>query len=49
MKINDLRDRLAHAEKRLANAEQIGRPAHIARCRARAEGLRVKLSLWGAR
>jgi|GEM_PF-5946253 len=34
-----LNERLAHARSRLENAERIGRPAHIARCRHRLEGL----------
>jgi hypothetical protein len=38
-----LQDRLAYARERLANAERIGRPAHIARCRQRVEGLVAKL------
>ena len=32
-------DRLAHAEARLANAIAIGRPAHIARCKQRRDGI----------
>ena len=37
-------ERLAHARERLANAESIGRPAHIARCRARVEGIEARVA-----
>lgn len=35
---------LDHARGRLANAERIGRPAHIARCRARVEGIQARIN-----
>lgn len=37
-----LAERLAYARERLANAERIGRPAHIARCRQRVEGIEAR-------
>lgn len=44
-----LHERLVYARERLANAERIGRPAHIARCRQRVEGLEVKVAAAGYR
>lgn len=39
-----LAERLAYARERLANAEHIGRPAHITRCRARVEGIEARMA-----
>lgn len=42
--MDGLRARLSHARERLANAERIGRPAHISRCRQRVEGIESLLA-----
>lgn len=39
MGTDELRERLAYLAGRLANAERLGKPAHIARCRERYDGL----------
>lgn len=42
-----LAERLAYARERLAKAERIGRPAHIARCRQRVEGIEARRAATG--